>query len=439
MGAGLIAVIVMLIISGIACTNYTIPGNDGGGSSSNSCEDCHTDYDRLKEVHTPDEGPPVTGYGRVAPPIKPYDRVYMGDEGYEAFKTSGHYPVGCTGCHNGVGNTEDKDEAHSGDFMKHPSLFYEDKCSACHEDITQKFTTSIHQGTGLKRMVTIRSGLDGPQDFDLLPEHQIEGYNNNCAICHGTCGNCHVVKPAMGGGGLSAGHKFNKTPDVLDVCVTCHTKGDEPEDLHLDLEKGYDCLFCHDGLELHGDGQPLDQRYAYTKLPTCEKCHPASDLATKNSWHDFHYDDFSCYVCHSQEYNNCGSCHINGEEARIPSYMDYKIALNPIPDVKTGYESEFTLIRRTTAAPDNWKEYGVEEYANFEAFPTYNYTTPHNLQKVTDRTNGTSCNSNCHIRMEGNDTINKDLYLWKSDLLEWEVDATISITVDDALPASWTK
>jgi hypothetical protein len=428
---------IVLIISGISCTNYQIPGRDSGGSTDNACEDCHTDYDRLIEVHTPDAGDPVTGYGRVAPHYEPYDRVYLGGEGYEDFKLSGHYSVGCTGCHNGVGNTEDKNEAHSGEFINHPSLNYEDKCSACHEDITQNFTTSLHQGAGLKRKVTIRSGLEGPQDFDLLPEHQIEGYNNNCAQCHGTCGNCHVVRPAMGGGGLSAGHNFNKTPDMQNVCVTCHTKGNQPEDLHQEM--GFECLSCHDGQEIHGDGQPVDQRYAYTELPTCEKCHPSSENSTANTFHRLHMDDFSCYVCHSQDYNNCGSCHINGEDARIPSYMDYKIALNPIPDVKTGFESEFTLIRRTTAAPDNWKEYGVEKYENFDAFPTYNYTTPHNLSKWTERTSGSICNSNCHIRMDGNDTINKQLYLFKSDLLEWEHGATDIITVDGELPSGWTK
>ena len=104
-GAGLILMMIVLIISGISCTNYQIPGRDSGGSTDNACEDCHTDYDRLIEVHTPDEGAPVKGYGRVAPHIEPYDRVYMGGEGYEDFKLSGHYSVGCTGCHNGVGNT----------------------------------------------------------------------------------------------------------------------------------------------------------------------------------------------------------------------------------------------------------------------------------------------------------------------------------------------
>jgi hypothetical protein len=31
------------------------------------------------------------------------------------------------------------------------------------------------------------------------------------------------------------------------------------------------------------------------------------------------------------------------------------------------------------------------------------------------------------------------LYLFKSDLLEWEHSATDHITVDEALPSSWTK
>lgn len=445
-GAGLILLVVVLIITGISCTNYQIPGKGTGEVTENSCEGCHTDYERLVDVHTPDTDLPL-GYGGEVPPSKPYDRVYLGGDGFETFKTSGHYSVGCTGCHSGVGNSGEKDVAHSGDFIKHPSSHYEDKCGACHEEITGNFTTSIHQGTGQKRIVAIRSGLSGPQDFDQLPEHQIEGYNNNCATCHGSCGNCHVVKPVMAGGGLSAGHNFNKTPDMINVCLPCHSSpgghdflGVDPDtqpDLHYEM--GFDCLSCHDGHELHGDSKPVEQRYAYSELPTCEECHPSSENATKNTWHRLHMDDFSCYVCHSQDYNSCGNCHINGEGARIPSYMDYKIALNPIPEVKTGFESEFTLVRRTPAAPDNWKEYGVDGYANFDAFPTYNYTTPHNLQRWTERTSGSSCNSNCHIRMDGTDTINKQLYLFKSDLLEWEHGATDIITVDDKLPSGWTK
>lgn len=158
----------------------------------------------------------------------------------------------------------------------------------------------------------------------------------------------------------------------------------------------------------------------------------------ENYYHQYHMSSFNCQVCHSQDYNNCGSCHVHGEGARIPAYLDYKIALNPITDIKPEYS--WALVRRTLGAPDNWKEYGVAEYANFEAFPTYNYTTPHNILKWTSRTQvekDESCFANCHIRNEGGVLINKELYLFEENLLDWEVEATKSITVDNALPSRW--
>jgi len=321
---------------------------------------------------------------------------------------------------------------------------YQDKCGSCHADIANNFTTNLHHGTGQKRKVTIRSGLSGPQDFDQLPQHQIEGYNANCATCHGTCGNCHIVRPPIGGGGLANGHNFNKTPDMHKVCITCHTSrgghaylgvglGTVP-DVHL-TKAGFKCLNCHDGAELHGNGQPVEQRYAYSELPKCVDCHDNLDNA--NNYHSVHYDDFNCQVCHSQIYNNCGSCHIHGDGARVPAYLDFKIAENPLPLVKPGYD--FVLVRRTLGAPDNWEKYGVT-YSNFEAFPTYNYTSPHNILRWTDRTDVSklkSCYSNCHIRNDAGTLINKDLYLFKENLLQWEMGATEKITCDGKLPQSW--
>jgi thiosulfate/3-mercaptopyruvate sulfurtransferase len=444
-GSGPMVIFVMLLIAGIGCTNYQIPGNGSSGPVVNNCEICHTDYDRLVEVHTPDSAPPDTSYGVIPPYYEPYDRVFMGGTGYDSFKESGHYSVGCTGCHNGDAESEEKDLAHSGDFVSKPSLYYEDKCATCHQDIASTFTTSLHNGTGMKRVVALRSGLSGASDFDQLPQHQIDGYNQSCASCHGTCGNCHVVRPYMGGGGLSAGHNFNKTPDMSDVCITCHvsTKGhafqgldpDSEPDVHL-AQESFTCLSCHNGLELHGDGQPVEQRYAYTELPECESCH--SGLETANNFHSRHIADFDCQVCHSQDYNNCGSCHINGDGARIPAYMGFKIAANPLAGIK---DYDFALVRRTLAAPDNWENYGVADYSNFDVLPTYNYATPHNLSRLTDRTNvGTaSCSSNCHIRNDAGTLVNKELYLFQSDLLDWELDANIDITVDGKLPSYWMK
>jgi len=429
----------ILLLFGAACTEHSSNPEENFAS----CEGCHTSYTHLKEVYSPDTTAPAGGCGGEAPHYEPYDRVYMGDEGFEDFKLTEHYEIGCTGCHNGNNNTDNKDEAHSGDFIRHPSMYFEEKCGSCHGFITSKFTTSIHQGTGQKRKVTMRSGLAGPDEFHLLPENLQAGYQANCATCHGTCGNCHVVRPPAGGGGLVSGHNFSKNPDMKNICITCHTSrgghaylgiapGTVP-DVHL-TKAGFECLDCHEGSELHGSGSPVDQRYAYSKLPDCEECHLVTtpDLPTANSYHEQHYEDFNCQVCHSQDYNNCGSCHIHGEGARIPSYLGFKIAKNPIPEVKDMYE--LALVRRTLAAPDNWQEYVDEDYANFDVFPTYNYTTPHNILRWTSRTNESaegSCAKNCHFSISGNDTINKNLYLLKEDLLDWELEATSGITMDD--------
>lgn len=429
---------------GVGCTNHTIPERGG------RCEECHTDYERLVEVHSPDTAAAVGGCGGDAPHYEPYDRVYMGGSGYEEYKASGHYAVGCTGCHNGNGDTDDKRLAHSGDFIRHPSMVYEEKCGSCHEDITADFTTSLHNGTGQKRKVAIRSGGSGPEDFnaDFLGHNKMEGYNSNCAHCHGTCGNCHVVRPATGGGGLASGHNFKKTPNMLNSCGVCHISrgihaymgvapGTEP-DVHLD-EMGFTCLDCHTGHELHGDisdANPPEQRYAYDKLPSCESTDCHGSVEESNMYHRKHYDDFNCHVCHSQDYNNCGSCHVHGEGARVPSHLSFKIALNPLPDIK---DYEFALVRRTLGAPDNWEQYNVDDYESFNALPMFNYTTPHNIQKRTSRTpEGTTCSSGCHIRREGDSLINKELYLWKADLKrEWELESTSFITVDDELPSYW--
>ncbi|MFC2087543.1 hypothetical protein ACFLSA_05245 [Bacteroidota bacterium] len=421
-------------------------GDNKEGSVA-SCEGCHTNYAYLQEVYSPDTAAPVGGCGGEAPHYEPYERVFMGDEGFDSYKKSGHYEIGCTGCHNGTDNTSDKVLAHSGDFIAHPSEYSEQTCasSSCHQDIVDNHVTSLHNGTGQKRKVAIRSGLSGPDDFEQLPAHQIEGYNKNCATCHANCGSCHVVRPKIAGGGLKDGHNFIKTPDMTSVCVTCHTSrgghaylgvasGTKP-DVHL-TKMEFKCTSCHTADELHGDGKKVEQRYAYEKLPKCENCH--TGIETKNAYHTLHYADFNCQVCHSQVYNNCGSCHIHGAGARISSYMDFKIALNPIPEVKSDFD--FALVRRTLAAPDNWKEYGVDSYSNFNNLPTYNYTTPHNILRWTERTevaSGENCYINCHISNESGTLVNKELYLFEEDLLDWEKSASAHITVDNDLPEGW--
>jgi hypothetical protein len=117
-----------------------------------SCIGCHTDYNHLKAVHTPDPPDPGGGgCGGEIPHIEPYDRVYLGGPGYDEFKNSSHGQMSCTTCHKGVDNNADKNVAHSGDFIAKPSADAETFCGSCHQSIVNQTKNSIHeQGWGQK-------------------------------------------------------------------------------------------------------------------------------------------------------------------------------------------------------------------------------------------------------------------------------------------------
>jgi thiosulfate/3-mercaptopyruvate sulfurtransferase len=161
-------------------------------------------------------------------------------------------------------------------------------------------------------------------------------------------------------------------------------------------------------------------------------------MESKNTYHSVHLSTFSCNTCHSQDYNNCGSCHIGGEGARIASYQGFKIGMNPIPDTKP---FKYAVLRRSLMAPDSWQNYGVANLANFNVRPTFKYATPHNIQRWTSRTQveaGKPCYDACHIIKNSDGSYrNKELYLFKNDLQTWEVIATSPITVDGKLPSKW--
>ncbi|MCO5251646.1 MAG: hypothetical protein M9949_09530 [Candidatus Kapabacteria bacterium] len=418
--------------------------NNNNNQSVASCEGCHTNYAHLKAVAKPYVDPGGGGCGGDVPHIEVYDAVYLGGSGFEEYKKSEHYKIACTDCHNGVDKTDDKVVAHGGNFIAKPSQHAQEKCASCHSDIVAGHTNSLHQqGWGQKRKVTMRSGLSGAHEFSKLSFEMQQGYGKNCATCHASCGDCHVNRPHASGGGLLDGHNFSKEPDMLNTCIACHktrgghaflgvAPGTKP-DVHQ--TKGMTCTSCHSQEEIHGDGTIVEHRYAYSKLPACTDCH--TGIEKKNMYHTLHWDTFNCQSCHSQKYNSCGSCHVGGEGVRITSYQDFKIAMNPIPDTKP---YKFALVRRTPGAPDTFEKFGTPNYSNFDVFPTYNYTTPHNILRWTEVTQvaaGKSCGDNCHIIKEDGKFRNKKLYLFEEDLLEWEIKATKPITVDGKLPASW--
>lgn len=440
----LLCLVLITLLIGCKKDEPIIEADIKSDKSLKSCEGCHTNYAVLKAVHTPDSTTGGGGCGGDIPHIEPFDRVFLGGDGFQQFKNTIHGKLECTTCHNGVGNTDDKKLAHSAEanFIKHPSQHADAKCASCHPDIYARTKNSLHeQGWGQKNMVISRGGFSS---FANLPENLKKGYDTNCGKCHASCGDCHVNRPVQGGGGLANGHLFVKTPDMRDKCITCHVSrgghaylgvaaGTVP-DVHL-TKAGYTCMNCHSKNEIHGDGQTYEFRYQMALLPKCEDCH--QNLNNSNVFHTVHINTFNCQTCHSQDYNNCGSCHIGGDGARIVSHQKFKIALNPIKGVKP---YKFATVRQSLMAPDSWSLYGVPLLANFDVKPTYKYTTPHNIIKRTSRTNVTSsqaCYDNCHIVREGTTLRNKNLYLFNSDLNSWEINANREIVVDGKLPPSW--
>ncbi len=444
---GALAAFVCALLVGLsACSkkNDESPVAVNPSEAINSCEGCHTNYAALKRLASPDTATGGGGgCGGETPHIEPYDRVFMDGTGFAAFKNSTHGRQGCVSCHGGVDGTDNKQTAHSGSFVKWPSIKSDEKCAPCHQGIVSKFANSLHkEGWGQKSMLILRSGASS---FDQLPQSMKDGYKANCAKCHATCGDCHVNRPKAGGGGLLKGHQFSKKPDTRENCVACHVSrgghaffgigaGTSP-DVHLNKVGDGGCTGCHSGMELHGDGNVYDQRYKMPWKPTCKQCHMG--VANSNPYHTVHLNTFSCQTCHSQDYNNCGSCHIGGAGARVPSYLGFKIGLNPIPETK---EFKFATLRRSLMAPDSWMEYGVTNLANFDVRPTYKYATPHNINKWTARTKvgaGKACYDNCHIVNDNGTLRNKELYLFNADLDPWERNANRTIVVDGKLPPGW--
>ncbi|MBI2416561.1 MAG: hypothetical protein HYV28_01405 [Ignavibacteriales bacterium] len=409
-----------------------------------SCEGCHTDFELLKRIATPDTGSAGGGCGGEIPePLPPHERAYLSGEGFKEFKASSHGKLACTYCHNGVGNTGDKAVAHGSGFISHPSTHADEKCNYCHAEAVAGAKNSLHQqGWGQKSMVATRFG-GSAQTFENLPSALKKGYNDNCSKCHATCGDCHVMKPKAIGGGLYKGHKFVKTPSMTDQCIACHSSrgghaflglgaGTVP-DVHF-TNAGFTCLSCHTKHEVHGNGNTYNQRYQMPELPKCSNCHAV--LETKNAYHSMHINTMNCNTCHSQDYNNCGSCHVAGDGARIVSHLKFKIGMNPIPETKS---YKFATLRESLMAPDSWEKYSVT-LPNFDLKPTYKYATPHNIQRWTVRTKvaaDKACYDNCHIIKEGTNYRNKQYYLFNSDLNAWEVNACKPVVVDGKLPSSW--
>ncbi|MFZ5765263.1 MAG: rhodanese-like domain-containing protein [Thermodesulfobacteriota bacterium] len=264
--------------------------------------------------------------------------------------------------------------------------------------------------------------------------HEIDkARGNHCAACHTSCGGCHVSRPKFAKKGFIAGHNFQKRSDPFNQCTACHGSrvGNEyygsrgQGDVHV-VKYDMDCASCHTATEMHAAAPAgLKGRYHLKEMINCEDCHQGLQYGSVRE-HELHIGKVQCQVCHSQTYVNCFSCHTGRDEEGIYYFQNkketegMKIGLNYDKD-EPGQTAEYVLVRHEPSDPDLFAFYIKDALTNFDKTPTWKRTSPHNIQRNTWQT--ANCN-NCHG--------NRDLFLDKKDLLDYEVKANATVVVPDS-------
>jgi hypothetical protein len=405
------------------------------------------------------------------------------------------HPLTCQTCHGGAADHtfDTMAEAHAG-MIHDPSAPGESACKVCHE--TETWTSACdgcHAEIAAATQNSLHTNLWGYQsaiesrcaiDFENLNATQRAGFQANCAGCHTTCGQCHVSRPTSVAGGFpfiaetSYSHRFRRTPDMTEQCTACHgsrvgddftgaIEGNLP-DIHR--ENGNRCDFCHDAEELHGDsehaGDHYLSRYDVATMPRCEECHADLPVNVPHAHHagiavncgQCHHNGGSncgnchngnvafefpyplpvgqCQTCHSQPYKNCTNCHnltmAGGEYEIDPSVLQLKIARNP---AAFRPEYDFTVVRHVPVDPETFAEWGLN-LPSYTSEPTWVYTSPHNIRRVTAQTTvgeGQSCFAACH---NSQTVLLREADLYQADGVTRlpDYDANIGNVIPDAFP-----
>jgi len=337
-----------------------------------------------------------------------------------------HAEIGCIACHGGQPDVDDKDAAHEG-MVKKVGANPAQTCGKCHVDYGQRAQTNIHRlQTGYIDQLSKRGG-------DFSDPAFVTAYTNHCTACHADCSDCHVSRPSALGGGLLSGHRFKKTASIWLTCGGCHGariadeyKGHHegiPPDIHWEKE-GMLCSDCHTDDAAYHDGSHGGSRYDDPTAPTCTQCHDDVRDGDGIEQHDAnHLKQLACQTCHAAgEYKSCFGCHTGVDDKGIkyfttePSQMTFKIGRNPLQGPERPWD--WVLLRHAPTNPDLFAFYGEGLLPDFDQVPTWKYTTPHNMQRITPQNR--TCNS-CHGQ--------EDLFLTEKDVAPEERAANAPVIV----------
>ena len=344
------------------------------------------------------------------PPLEVWQKVLVKDKFLEK---DIHAEIGCIACHGGQPDVDDKDAAHEG-MVKKVGANPAQTCGKCHVDYAQRAQTNIHRlQTGYIDQLSQRGGDFSDPTF-------VTAYNNHCTGCHADCSDCHVSRPSALGGGLLSGHLFKKTASIWLTCGGCHSariaddyKGNHegiPPDIHWEKE-GMLCSDCHTDDAAYHDGSHGGTRYDDPTAPTCTQCHDDVRDGDGIEQHDaYHLKQLACQTCHAAgEYKSCFGCHTGVDDKGLkyfttePSQMTFKIGRNPLQSPKRPWD--WVLLRHAPTNPDLFAFYGDNLLPDFDQVPTWKYTTPHNMRRITPQNR--TCNS-CHGQ--------EDLFLTEKDV-----------------------
>ncbi|MCK4578271.1 MAG: hypothetical protein KAU50_05745 [Candidatus Marinimicrobia bacterium] len=380
-----------------------------------------------------------------------------------------HGEIGCATCHGGKEPAEfaaAHDTAYG--FVRDPSRDAETACNPCHTSIVAGNLNSMHTKAWGERNVIAERQLGASADqtnFDECPAELTDGFDNECTSCHTTCGQCHVSRPNSVHGGFINSHLFSSIPDQTNNCMACHgsrigvdfrgeLEGNRPDAHYL---KGQRCWDCHRE-DFHADASAYSSRYHLPDLPKCTDCHLGSTQS--NPYHVMHWTTsasaakLACYVCHSQPYNNCNSCHTEDhwKEGYVATGTDSFAGgegYREYPGFRIGYnydqnlfEGEYIVVRHIPIARDSYAPWGHATLATYDERPTWEYTSPHNIRLFTaqtDTSGGATCYENCHLTGD-KATANAQLYLWQAFIDSAYSDESIAnseVVVDDHLPDTW--
>lgn len=462
------------IFAGLALSTLILSSCDPGTPVTDTgnlvtCEGCHTNEAALKNLTSARQsgGDGYLGQGgQIANTMAPWEKVFIKLTGNQSsFRDVDpvHGVVGCINCHGGKEPAEYAD-AHDTilGFIEDPSAMAETNCTPCHDEIVASNSNSMHsQGWGQKTAIVQRQlgSLKNHQNFAECPSELTDGFDDNCTSCHTSCGQCHLSRPNVVGGGLVNSHQFSGGLDQDENCLACHSSrigtefrgeiaGHEP-DAHF--SDGKTCLSCHNE-NFHADASNVESRYHVPDLPSCKDCHQQQeDPQNLNAYHSIHWPgtgsgrELACQVCHSQPYKNCNSCHVgswqDGSEG-YSEYTEFRIGRNYNESLHLG---KWTVVRHVPVTRETYSSWGQSDLATYDDRPTWEYASPHNILKHTPQTsleNGPpGCYQNCHLT-EGISANTQHLFLWQSfvdSLFPEESAANASVTVDDDLPANWIK